>query len=80
MGVREWGLVVGRKYILRVKILGAAMEFNDLYAIRSLRLHELKGPRKGQHAVILHGRWRLVLVRLADDKVRVEEVTKHYGD
>jgi proteic killer suppression protein len=78
--VREWGPVVGRKYIMRVNVLYAAKEFSDLYSVRALRLHELKGQRKGQYAITVHDRWRLLLRRVADDTVRVEEVTKHYGD
>ena len=77
---REWGPTVGRKYIMRVNVLYAAKQFSELYSIRALRLHELKGERKGQYAITVHDRWRLLLTRVADDTVRVEEVTKHYGD
>jgi proteic killer suppression protein len=78
--MRRWGRNVGRRYIARVQALYAANKFSDLFTIRSLGLHELKGGREGQYAVILHGRWRLVVVREAEDMVRVEEVTHHYGD
>ncbi len=78
--VREWGPAVGRKYVLRVNVLYAAAEFGVLYSMRALRLHKLKGQREGQYGITLHGRWRLLVARLADDRVRVEEVTKHYGD
>ncbi len=78
--VREWGPVVGRKYIMRVNVLYAARKFGDLYSIKALRLHELKGELKGHYAITLHDRWRLVLVPLGDERIRVEEVTKHYGD
>jgi len=78
--VQKWGPVVGRKYILRVNVLYAAKEFNDLYSIKALRLHELKGELKGHYAITLHDRWRLILVPLSDERIRVEEVTNHYGD
>ncbi len=78
--VREWGPVVARKYIQRVNVLHAAKEFADLYSIKALRLHKLKGKLEGQYAITIHDRWRLLLSRLADDRVRIEEVTKHYGD
>ena len=54
----------------------------DLAALRSLRLHPLKGTRRGRHAINLDGAWRLV-VRFEGERltiVRVEEVSKHYGD
>ena len=78
--VREWGSTVARKYIQRVNVLYAAREFADLYTIKSLRVHKLKGDLEGQYAITIHDRWRLLLSRLADDRVRIEEVTKHYGD
>ncbi len=77
---RGWGPVVGRKYIARVNVLYAVKEFNDLRSVRSLRLHELKGQRKGQYAITVHDRWRLIIVQVAEGKVRVQEVTQHYGD
>jgi plasmid maintenance system killer protein len=78
--VRKWGREVGRKYIARIQALYAAKKFDDLFTIRSLGMHELKGGRKGQYGIILHDRWRLVIVRVGEDTVRVQEVTKHYGD
>jgi plasmid maintenance system killer protein len=78
--MRKWGPNVGRKYIARVQALYAANKFSDLFTIRSLAVHELKGGHEGQYAVILHGRWRLVVVPEGEDTVRVEEVTHHYGD
>jgi len=78
--VRKWGPDVGRRYIARVQALYAANKFGDLFTLRSLGMHELKGGREGQYAIILHGRWRLVVVPEAEDTVRVKEVTHHYGD
>jgi plasmid maintenance system killer protein len=78
--MRRWGPDVGRKYIARINSLYAAKKFSDLYTIRSLDLHQLKGGHSGQYAITLHGRWRLILVPEREDAVRVEEVTKHYGD
>jgi plasmid maintenance system killer protein len=45
-------------------------------------MHPLKGARRGQHAIRLGERERLI-VAFEDDAwtiVRVEEVSKHYGD
>jgi proteic killer suppression protein len=65
---------------MRVNVLYAVKQFSELYSIRALRLHELKGERKGQYAITVHDRWRLLLTRVTDDTVRVEEVIQHYGD
>lgn len=78
--IRRWGPDVGRRYIQRVNVLYAQKRFSDLYTIRSLRLHPLKREREGQYAITLLGRWRLVVVPVAEGKVRLEEVTQHYGD
>jgi plasmid maintenance system killer protein len=78
--IRRWGPDIGRRYIARIQALYAAAKFSDLFTVKSLGLHALKGERQGQYAMNLAGRSRLVIVRLAEDKVRLEEVTKHYGD
>lgn len=77
---RKWGPDVGRRYIQRVNALYAHKKFSDLYTMRSLRLHPLKGEREGQYAITLLARWRLVIVPVGEDKVRLEEVAQHYGD
>ena len=78
---RSWGPTVGLKYIQRVTVLRAVERFTDLFQIRSLQLHALKGNRKGQHAIIIHGRWRLIVTYDKDEKLLfVEEVSSHYGD
>jgi plasmid maintenance system killer protein len=54
-----------------------AERFDDLFTATAL--HLLPGDRKGQHAMTLQGRWRLI-VTVEGDTVIVEEVTNHYGD
>jgi plasmid maintenance system killer protein len=79
---RAWGEKVAVRYAQRVNALYAAERAEDLFALRSLALHPLKGDRQGQHALRLDDSWRLV-VRFAGKAltvVTVEEVTKHYGD
>ena len=81
-GTKRWGEVVARRYILRVNVLYAVRAGDDLYAFPELRFHPLKGDRKGEYAISLDGAWRLV-VTFSDEEmtvVRVEEVSKHYGD
>ncbi|MGZ5426694.1 MAG: type II toxin-antitoxin system RelE/ParE family toxin [Thermoanaerobaculia bacterium] len=79
---REWGHKVGRTYIQRINTLWAARDSRDLFALKALDMHPLKGDRRGQFAIRLGGRERLI-VAFEDDAwtiVRVEEVSKHYGD
>jgi proteic killer suppression protein len=80
---------VARRYIERVNILYQAKSVDDLFKIPPLKFHPLKGDRKGQHAMTLHDRTRMI-VSLRKKKVkgsktrttviRVEEVSEHYGD
>ncbi|HIJ73361.1 MAG TPA: plasmid maintenance system killer [Candidatus Hydrogenedentes bacterium] len=79
---RAYGAQVARKYIQRINILKAARNKGDITAQRPLRCHALKGERKGQHAILLHDRWRLIVTFTRDtvEVVRIEEVTQHYGD
>lgn len=78
---RTWGQQVARKYIQRINALYAVEGFQELYSIRAIRLHKLSGDREGQYAIALDRRWRLIVTHLeAEGKIRVEEVTQHYGD
>ena len=79
---KAYGRQVARKYIQRVNIIKSAKCFDDLYAIHVLRLHPLKGDRDGQYALTLTGFYRLIICRIGEsyDIVRIEEVSKHYGD
>ena len=81
-GQRTWGAEVGRKYIQRIDILQEASDMAEVRKLPGLDCHPLKGRRKGQFGITLHGRWRLIF-SLQGDKariIRVEEVSKHYGD
>ena len=78
---RRWGAVVGQRFIQRITILRAASSFGDLFQLRSLGLHALKGDREGQFSLTIHGRSRLTVTYDEDEDVLiVEEVTAHYGD
>ncbi len=79
---RAWGQKIALRYIQRVNALYAARDAYSLFALTSLRLHPLKGERKGQHALSLDVEWRMV-IRFEGERwtvVRVEEVSRHYGD
>jgi proteic killer suppression protein len=81
-GRRAWGSDVARKYIQRIDLLQEAEDMAEVRKLPGLACHALKGRRKGQFGITLHGRWRLIF-SLHGDKARiiqVEEVSKHYGD
>ena len=77
---REWGAIVGRRYIRMVNELIALPTFHDLFAVVRMRAHQYKS-RSGSYALKMTGRWRLI-VRQGDrpDQVIVEEVSNHYDD
>lgn len=80
--VREFGDVVGRKYIQRINIIKAAQSLDDLTQLPGLRCHPLKGDRAGQYAVNLTGFHRLIFTLEGEylTIAMIEEVSKHYGN
>ena len=79
--IRQWGPDVGRKYITRVNLLYAVSDLQAAYSIRSLRLHPLKGARKGELSIYLTGRWRLIVTPGdTEESVIIQEVSNHYDD
>jgi proteic killer suppression protein len=81
-GQRTWGPEVARKYIQRIDLLQETMDIAEVAKLPGLDCHPLKGRRKDQYGAVLVGRWRLIF-SLQGDKasiIRVEEVSKHYGD
>ena len=79
---KAYGAQVARRYIQRVNILKSARSFEELYAISVLKFHPLKGDRDGEYAIALTGFYRLIIRNIGEvyDIVRIEEVSKHYGD
>ena len=80
--VKEFGSVVGRKYIQRINIIKSANSLDDLKKLPGLRCHPLKGDRAGQYAVNLTGFHRLIFTVEGDclNIAMIEEVSKHYDD
>lgn len=80
--VREFGAEVARRYVQRINLLQAAKSIDDLSQMPGLRFHALSGARQGQYAVNLNGFYRLILTLQGTEMkvLRVEEVSKHYGD
>ncbi|MBE3126360.1 MAG: type II toxin-antitoxin system RelE/ParE family toxin [Acidobacteria bacterium] len=81
-GCKNWGQEVGKKYIQRIDLLQEAVDMAEVRKLPGLACHPLKGGRKGQFGITLNDRWRLIF-SLQGDKariIRIEEVSKHYGD
>ena len=80
--IKAFGQEVGRRYIQRLNIMAAARDLEEVMALPGLRCHELAGNRKGHYAVNLTGFYRLIFTMVDDrvDVIRIEEVSKHYGD
>ena len=43
----------------KLKMIGDAVELNDLRVPPANRLEALKGGRKGQHSIRINGQWRI---------------------
>lgn len=79
--IRQWGPDVGRKYITRINALYAVRNFQEVYNIRAMRLHPLKGSKRGELSIYLTGRWRLIVTKgHTEESVTIEEVSNHYDD
>ena len=78
---RQWGEPVGPRYVLRINQILDVENFYQLYGIPSLRLHPLRGARRGELSIYLTGRWRLI-VRMGDtaESIIIEGVSNHYDD
>ncbi len=78
---RQWGEAAGRKYITRINELYAARNLQQVYGIRSMRLHPLKGSKRGELSIYLTGQWRLIVEKGdSEEQILVKEVSNHYGD
>ena len=78
--VRFFGPIIGRRYIQRMAILRATESFDQLYGLRALRLHQLRGDRAGQYAISLNGNFRMILERIDDDGIRILGVEDYHGN
>lgn len=79
---QEFGQQVGRRYIQRINIIKRAKDIEELKQLPGLRCHQLKGKHKGKWAVKLTRFYRLIFTLSGSrlEIVRIEEVSKHYGD
>jgi len=77
---RIFGLPIGRKYIQRLGVLRAVETFGQLFGLKALRLHRLKGKYAGLYSITLTGNYRLILEKLQEDKVKVIDLEDYHGD
>ena len=77
---RFFGIPVGRKYIQRLAVLRAVDKFSQLYGLKALRLHPLKGQRTGEYAITLTGNYRLIIQKIDEDKILVIDVEDYHGN
>ena len=79
---KAYGVEVARRYVQRINIIQQARDMDELQRLPRLRCHPLTGNRKGQWAVSLTGFARLIFTLHGEqlEMVRIEEVSKHYGD
>jgi plasmid maintenance system killer protein len=77
---RLFGVPIGWKFIQRLAILRAVDKFSQLYGLKALPLHPLKGNRSGQHAITFTGKYRLIIEKKEEDVVRIVNVENYLGD
>jgi len=63
----------------RLDVLDAATRLTDIPPLRSIRLHRLKGDRKGQWAISINGPWRICFEWRDGDAYNVEITDYHRG-
>ena len=77
--VRAWGPEIGRRYIERIQLLQEVPTLETLFAYRATAFHSLRGDRRGQFALRLTGRMRLIIERGPDERsVTVVEVVDYH--
>ena len=73
--IRRWGTDVGPRYVERVNFILGLEVWDNLFAFRFLHCHPLRHDRKGQFAVMLTGRWRLI-VEPVEESVRALRIVE----
>lgn len=68
---RRWGADIIKAYRKKIQVLRAATDERDLYAMRSLRLEQLKGNRVGTSSLRLNDQFRLIIEFETDDEGRI---------
>jgi len=80
--IEAYGQTVGKHYIERINIIKSATDIEQLQNLPGIRCHPLKENRKGEWAIDLADRARLIFTLHGEklEIVRIKEVnTQHYG-
>ena len=67
--IRTLGALVGKKLIMLMGVLNDASNLQYVMHISKYKLHQLKGDRKNQYALVIHNssKYRLILYPLDND-------------
>ncbi|MCC7050054.1 MAG: type II toxin-antitoxin system RelE/ParE family toxin [Alphaproteobacteria bacterium] len=65
------------KALARLQLLDSVRSMEEIPSLASIKLHKLKGDRKGRWAMTINGPWRLVFVFKDGDAHEVEIVDCH---
>ena len=76
-GKSAWSGVDVQKALNRLAMLNAASRLDQISVLKSVGLHPLKGGRKGQWAISIHGPWR-VCFRFADGHAYDVEIVDYH--
>lgn len=69
---KRWGRDAVRAYRKKIQILKAAKDERELRVLRSLRLEQLSGNRRGTSSIRLNDQFRLILTfRTEDERIVV---------
>lgn len=60
-GAKHFPPAVVDEFFYVLGVIGAAKDERDIRSLKSLRLHKLKGNRKGQYALNLNKQFRLTM-------------------
>jgi len=80
--IQEYGQVVATRYIERINIIKSATDIEQLQGLPRIKCHPLKENRKGEWAIMLIRRVRLIFTLHGDNLeiVCIKEVDKQrYG-
>ena len=61
----------------KLKMLDAACQLRDLFAVAGNHLESLKGERKGQYSIRINDQWRICFIWREGDVFDVEVVDYH---
>ena len=74
---RKFPRDIQERAFMKLNVIDAAVELEDLYLPPSNRLEALRGERKGQYSIRINNRWRICFVWKNENAERVEIVDYH---